>query len=129
MHGRAGIRQPAARWPLVVFITLINGIAEELFFRGALYSALGTFYPVAVSTAVYIVTTLASGNPMLGFAAVLLGTVCALQRRLTEAILGADAHHFCWGWRWCWRCRRSSVSSISCSSGCSISSRYIRAAK
>ena len=83
--------------PLVVFITLINGIAEELFFRGALYSALGTFYPVAVSTAVYIVTTLASGNPMLGFAAVLLGTVCALQRRLTGGVLAPMLTHFWWG--------------------------------
>ena len=83
--------------PLVVFITLINGIAEELFFRGALYSALGTYYPVAVSTAVYIVTTLASGNPMLGFAAVLLGTVCALQRRLTGGVLAPMLTHFWWG--------------------------------
>lgn len=41
--------------PLVVFITLINGIAEELFFRGALYTALGKAYPAVVSTIIYVV--------------------------------------------------------------------------
>ena len=30
---------------LVVFITVINGVAEELFFRGALYTALGKHLP------------------------------------------------------------------------------------
>ena len=34
------VRQPGPL-PLVVFITVINGLAEEMFFRGALYSALG----------------------------------------------------------------------------------------
>ena len=62
---------------LVVVITLVNGFAEELFFRGALYTALGTFHPVVISTLLYTVATCASGNPMLGFAAIILGTVCA----------------------------------------------------
>src|SRR6202022_476310 len=52
-------------WMLVV-ITVVNGVAEELFFRGALYTALGRFFPVVVSTALYVAVTLASGNPMLG---------------------------------------------------------------
>ena len=33
-----------ALW-LVVLITVINGVAEEMFFRGALYTALGRFHP------------------------------------------------------------------------------------
>ena len=66
---------------LVVVITLVNGVAEEMFFRGALYSALGRHRPVLVSTFLYILVTCASGNPMLGFAAVILGTVCELERR------------------------------------------------
>lgn len=76
---------------LVVVITLINGIAEEMFFRGALYTALGRFYPVAVSTVVYIGAIMASANLMLGFAAVILGGVCvgtALYRRSA----GTDPH-------------------------------------
>lgn len=82
---------------LIVFITVINGVAEELFFRGALYTALGKFYPVVVSTVIYIVTTMASGNPMLGFAAIILGAVCALERRMTGGVLAPMLTHFFWG--------------------------------
>ncbi|OBI90451.1 CPBP family intramembrane glutamic endopeptidase [Mycobacterium asiaticum] len=82
---------------LVVLITLINGIAEEMFFRGALYSALGRHSPVVISTVFYICATLASGNPMLGFAAIILGTVCALERRATGGILAPMLTHFVWG--------------------------------
>ena len=49
---------------LLVVITLVNGFAEELFFRGALYTALGAFHPVLISTLLYAVATSASGNPM-----------------------------------------------------------------
>ena len=81
---------------LVVMITLVNGVVEELFFRGALYTALGRFYPVVVSTVLYIAATLASGNPMLGFAAVILGTVCALERRATGGVLAPVLTHLIW---------------------------------
>jgi membrane protease YdiL (CAAX protease family) len=83
-------------WLLVV-ITLVNGVAEELFFRGALYTALGAFYPVLVSTVLYIAATLASGNLMLGFAAIVLGTVCALERRTTGGVLAPVLTHLIWG--------------------------------
>ncbi|GAB3016469.1 CPBP family intramembrane glutamic endopeptidase [Mycobacterium bourgelatii] len=82
---------------LVVAITLINGVAEEVFFRGALYTALGRHYPVVISTVLYIAATLASGNPMLGFAAIILGTVCALERRATGGVLAPMLTHFMWG--------------------------------
>ena len=39
---------------MVVAITFVNGIAEELFFRGALYTAFGRFYPVLISTVLYV---------------------------------------------------------------------------
>jgi membrane protease YdiL (CAAX protease family) len=80
-----------------VVITLVNGVAEELFFRGALFTALGRFHPVLVSTVAYIVATLASGNPMLGFAAIILGTVCALERRATGGVLAPVLTHLVWG--------------------------------
>jgi membrane protease YdiL (CAAX protease family) len=82
---------------LIVVITLINGIAEEIFFRGALYTALGLHYPLAISTVLYICATLASGNPMLGFAAIILGTVCALERRASGGVLAPILTHFVWG--------------------------------
>jgi uncharacterized protein len=82
---------------LVVLITVINGIAEELFFRGALYSALGNAYPAVISTVIYVVATATTGNPMLGFAAVILGAVCAWERRATGGVLAPMLTHFFWG--------------------------------
>jgi membrane protease YdiL (CAAX protease family) len=83
---------------LVVFITVINGIAEELFFRGALYTALSKAYPAAVSTVIYVVvTSVTTGNPMLGVAAVIVGTVCAWERRATGGVLAPTLTHFFWG--------------------------------
>jgi membrane protease YdiL (CAAX protease family) len=83
--------------PLVVLITVVNGAAEELFFRGALYTALGRHYPVLISTVLYTAATLASGNPMLGFAAVVLGLVCAYERRVTGGVLAPVLTHVVWG--------------------------------
>ncbi|KUI02298.1 type II CAAX endopeptidase family protein [Mycobacterium sp. IS-3022] len=83
---------------LVVFITVVNGLAEEMFFRGAMYTALGRVYPVLISTALYVIATSATtGNPMLGFAAIILGTICALERRATGGILAPMLTHFFWG--------------------------------
>ena len=83
---------------LVTFITVVNGVAEEMFFRGALYTALGRFHPVLVSTVLYVIATgVATGNPMLGFAAIILGTVCALERRITGGVLAPMLTHFFWG--------------------------------
>jgi membrane protease YdiL (CAAX protease family) len=81
---------------LVLFLTLLNGLAEECFFRGAVYVALGRHYPVVMSTLLYVAVTLASGNPMLGFAAIILGTVCALARRATGGVLAPILIHFWW---------------------------------
>ena len=83
--------------PLIVAITLINGFAEEIFFRGALYTALGRYHPVLISTVLYVCATLASGNPMLGFAATILGTVCALERRASGGVLAPLLTHLVWG--------------------------------
>lgn len=82
---------------LVVVITLVNGVAEELFFRGALYTALGGRHPMLISTWLYVVATSASANPMLGFAGAVLGTVCAWQRRVTGGVLAPMLTHLVWG--------------------------------
>lgn len=83
---------------LVTFITVINGLAEEMFFRGALYTALGSRYPVLISTVLYVIATAATtGNPMLGFAAIILGTLCAFLRRITGGVLAPMLTHFFWG--------------------------------
>jgi uncharacterized protein len=81
----------------IVLLTLINGFAEELFFRGALYTALGRHYPAVISTVLYTAAMLASGNPMLGFAAIILGAVCAFERRATGGVLAPILTHVFWG--------------------------------
>ena len=83
---------------LVTFITVINGVAEEMFFRGAVYTALGRTYPIIISTVLYVIaTSVPTGNPMLGFAAIILGTVCAFERRVTGGVLAPMLTHFFWG--------------------------------
>ena len=83
-------------WRLTLAIALLGAIAEELFYRGALYTALGRHLPVLISTVLYVVATLASQNVMLGFAAIILGTVCALERRATGGVLAPILTHFVW---------------------------------
>ena len=81
--------------PLLMVITTVNGIAEELFFRGAAYAAI-TRSPVLWTTLAYAVATAATGNVMLSSAAVLLGLVCGLQRRASGGILGPILTHCTW---------------------------------
>ena len=81
--------------PIVAAITALNGVAEELFFRGAVFAAL-TRWRVAVSTVVYAVATMPSGVPLLVFAAVALGVVTGLQRRATGGVSGPIATHLTW---------------------------------
>ena len=82
-------------WPLLVLVTAVNGIAEELFFRGAAYAAIPR-NPVLVTTVAYTLATLATGNVMLAFAAVLLGVVVGLQRRASGGILAPILTHVTW---------------------------------
>jgi CAAX protease family protein len=81
---------------LVAVITAVNGIAEELYFRGALYSAVGRRHAVAITTVVYALTTVGAGIPLLVLAAGLLGLLTALQRRVTGGILGPVITHLTW---------------------------------
>lgn len=82
--------------PLVTVVTLANGAAEEVFFRGALFAAVGQRRPVLISTAIYALATVATGNPMLVFAALTLGLVLALQRRASGGILAPMLTHLTW---------------------------------
>jgi membrane protease YdiL (CAAX protease family) len=81
---------------LIVVVTLANAIGEEIFFRGALFAAIGRRYPVVISTIVYAIATLATANPMLVFAALTLGVVFGLQRRASGGILAPMITHMTW---------------------------------
>jgi membrane protease YdiL (CAAX protease family) len=83
-------------WRFLLAVALLDAIAEELFYRGALYSALGRHHPALISVILYVAATLAGQNPMLGFAAAVLGTVCALERRATGGVLAPILTHFVW---------------------------------
>jgi membrane protease YdiL (CAAX protease family) len=81
--------------PVLLLITVVNGIAEELFFRGALYAAVPV-HPVVVSTVAYVAATLATRNFMLAFAAILLGAVVGLERRASGGVLAPILTHVTW---------------------------------
>ena len=85
-----------ASLPLVLVITMVNGIAEEVYFRGALYAAVPQRYTVAVTTVAYALTTVVVGVPLLVLAALCLGLVCGLQRRVTGGVLGPVITHITW---------------------------------
>jgi uncharacterized protein len=82
--------------PLVLLTTLANGAAEEVFFRGALYNSVGDRHAVAVTTAVYTLTTVATRNPALVVAAGAMGALFGLQRRATGGIQAPLLTHLTW---------------------------------
>jgi uncharacterized protein len=82
--------------PLVLVTTLANGAAEEVFFRGALYAAIGTRHPVIGSTGVYMLATTATRNPALVLASGVMGALFALQRRASGGIQAPILTHLTW---------------------------------
>lgn len=81
---------------VVALITAVNGVAEELFFRGAAYAAFPRRYRIPASTVLYASSTLFAGVPLLTFAAVCVGLLTATQRRVTGGVLGPIASHLTW---------------------------------
>ncbi|WP_300011545.1 CPBP family intramembrane glutamic endopeptidase [Pseudonocardia sp.] len=81
---------------LVVLTTLANGAAEEVFFRGALYAAVGERRPVVTSTGVYMLATVATRNPALVLASGVMGALFGLQRRSSGGIQAPLLTHLTW---------------------------------
>jgi membrane protease YdiL (CAAX protease family) len=81
---------------LVLCAALANGVAEEVFFRGALYTAAGERHPVVSSTAVYALATAATRNPALVLASGVMGTLFGLQRRASGGIQAPMLTHLVW---------------------------------
>jgi membrane protease YdiL (CAAX protease family) len=82
--------------PLVATTALANGIAEEFFFRGAVYAAVGAHRPVLTSAAVYGLATTATRNPALVLASLAMGLLFGMQRRLTGGIQAPILTHVTW---------------------------------
>ncbi len=81
---------------LLYLTTLANGVAEEIFFRGAVYAALQDLHPVMTSTGVYMVATIPTRNPMLVFAAGLMGMLWGAQRRASNGLQAPVLTHLTW---------------------------------
>ena len=77
-------------------VELANGLAEEVFFRGALYAAVGVERPVLTSTAVYGLATTATRNPALVLASLVMGLLFGLQRRASGGIQAPMLTHLTW---------------------------------
>ncbi|MEC3981646.1 CPBP family intramembrane glutamic endopeptidase [Amycolatopsis sp. H20-H5] len=80
----------------VLLTTLANGAAEEVFFRGAVFAAASGRGPVRISTAVYALTTVATRNPALVLASIVMGSLFGLQRRATGGIQAPLLTHLVW---------------------------------
>jgi membrane protease YdiL (CAAX protease family) len=81
---------------LVLALALVNGVAEELFFRGALPDAVGGRRGLVAATAIYVAVTAVTGNTALTLAAVVMGVVFALERRLTGGLIASMVTHVVW---------------------------------
>jgi membrane protease YdiL (CAAX protease family) len=82
--------------PLVLATTLANGVGEEVFFRGALFAAVGGRHPVLASTAIYTLAATATRNPALMLASASMGALFGLQRRATGGIQAPVLTHLTW---------------------------------
>ena len=82
--------------PLVLATTLANGLGEEVFFRGGIFSAVGVNHPVAASTAAYTLAATATRNPALVVASGVMGTLFARQRRASGGIQAPILTHLTW---------------------------------
>jgi len=81
--------------PLIILTTSVNGLAEEMFFRGAFYTAAAD-RPILISTAAYTVATAASRNPALTVAGGVMGLLFGMQRRASGGIQAPMLTHLTW---------------------------------
>lgn len=84
---------------LVLTLALISGVAEELFFRGALVPVLpvrDSRHAAALAVVVYVAVTAVAGNTALTVAAVVMGTVFAIERVYTGGLAAPITTHLVW---------------------------------
>ena len=77
---------------IVVAIALVNGVGEELFFRGALYAALPPRSAIFGTTVVYVCVTAVTFNVALVIAALVMGSIFGVQRRGNSQRARTDGH-------------------------------------
>ena len=82
--------------PLVLATASANAVAEELFFRGALWPLTGESHPIVKTTLAYAATTAATRNPALVLAGTATSVLFGLQRRTSGGILAPALSHLTW---------------------------------
>jgi len=82
--------------PLVMLTAGTNAVAEELFFRGALWSAVQDSHPMATTTIAYTAATAATGNPALVLAGAVTSVFFGLLRRASGGVLAPSLAHVTW---------------------------------
>jgi membrane protease YdiL (CAAX protease family) len=83
----------AGSTPAVVLIASSSGVAEELYFRGALWSGPR---PLATTTLAYAASTAAAGNPVLVLAGLITSVIFGWQRAATGGVLAPAVTHVTW---------------------------------
>ena len=81
--------------PAVLLTASVNAVAEELFFRGALWDASGAD-PLASTTLVYTVFTAATGNPALIIGGVITSVIFGQQRAWSGGVAAPAIAHLTW---------------------------------
>jgi membrane protease YdiL (CAAX protease family) len=89
-------RADAGPRALVLAVALINGVGEEVFFRGAVPAALGPDHRDVWTVIVYGLVTVATLNLALVVAAVVMGTVFSAERRASGGVLAPSLTHVTW---------------------------------
>lgn len=81
---------------LVLATTAINGVAEEMYYRGALWRTVKPGYRILVTTVLYTAVTALAGIPLLAFAAAAMGVMVAILRERTQSLTPPIIAHLIW---------------------------------
>jgi uncharacterized protein len=82
--------------PLVLVSAVLNGIAEEMFYRGALWSLVADSNPIVKTTLAYTAATATTRNPALVLAGTATSLLFGYQRRATGDTLAPTITHLTW---------------------------------
>jgi membrane protease YdiL (CAAX protease family) len=74
--------------------TIVAGVAEEVFYRGALFERVPA--PVVTATVAHVLCTIPAGNVAVTGAAAVLGIVCGTSRRVSGGWWAPAVTHAAW---------------------------------
>jgi hypothetical protein len=81
--------------PAVLLTASVNAVAEELFFRGAIWDAAGAD-PLASTTLAYTAVTAATGNPALAIGGAITGVIFGWERARSGGVAAPVIAHMTW---------------------------------